>query len=233
MHACFGFCAWPRIAEEVDGASATLQEVAAPRTWKSTLYVYRCEIVGLCVCSYGSTVVVTALASGFQKRSLPLMEKLDEKVANCNNPALRKELISRIMWFLHRPILRVVREYPCTKSEVRAHHMARKLRSAGFTPRKSELSSHQMVPSVVVAHSSSWGSGCSLAFGLSVATPPKATVFGSDEFADFLKIDPALNIIAVFLGRLLNYGMGTIPSKRVPKYSGVWDTSTISTKRRA
>ena len=35
MHACFGFCAWPRIAKEVDGASATFQEVAAPRTWKS------------------------------------------------------------------------------------------------------------------------------------------------------------------------------------------------------
>ena len=42
------------------------------------------------------------------------------------------------------------------KSEVRAHVMARKLRSAGFTPQKSELSSHQMSPGGVVSHSSSW-----------------------------------------------------------------------------
>ena len=59
---------------------------------------------------------------------------------------------------------------------------------------------------------------CSLAFGLSVETPPKATVFGSEEFADFLKIDPVMNIIAVLLGLLLNYGMGTIPSKRVQNF---------------
>ena len=39
-------------------------------------------------------------------------------------------------------------------------------------------------------------------------------MFGSDEFADFLKIEPAINIIAVFLGLLLDYGMGTIPNKR-------------------
>ena len=31
-----------------------------------------------------------------------------------------------------------------SSSEVRAHQMARKLRSAGFTPQKSELSSHRM-----------------------------------------------------------------------------------------
>ena len=49
-----------------------------------------------------------------------------------------------------------MREYLGTKSEVRAHQIARKLRSAGFTPQKSELSSHQMAPCGVVAHSSSW-----------------------------------------------------------------------------
>ena len=45
----------------------------------------------------------------------------------------------------HRaPIFRIVREYPRAKSELRAHQMARKLRRAGFTPRKigAELSSN-------------------------------------------------------------------------------------------
>ena len=54
-----------------------------------------------------------------------------------------------------------------------------------------------------------------------------------DEFADFLKIDPAVNITAESLGLLLNYGMGPIPSKRVQNFCGVWDTSIFSTKRRA
>ena len=42
------------------------------------------------------------------------------------------------------PDFRIVREYPRTKSELRAHQMARKLRSAGFTPHKirAELSSN-------------------------------------------------------------------------------------------
>ena len=136
----------------LSGSIRVQQEVAAPRICKSTSYAYRCEFVGLCVCSYGSTAVTTVLASGVQRRSLLLIEKLDEKVANCNNPAQREELISRIMWFLHRPIFRIVREYPSTKSEVRAHQMARKLRSSGLTPQKSELSSHQMAPGGVISH---------------------------------------------------------------------------------
>ena len=51
---------------------------------------------------------------------------------------------------------------------------------------------------------------CSLAFGWSGATPPKAPVFGSDEFAEQQKIGFATNIIAVLLGLLLNYGIGTM-----------------------
>ena len=46
--------------------------------------------------------------------------------------------------------------YLAQKSELRAHQMARKLRSSGLTPQKSELSSHQVAPARVVAHSSSW-----------------------------------------------------------------------------
>ena len=111
-----------------------------------------CEFAVLCVCSYGIIAAMTAQALGFQKRSLPLIENLDEKVANCNNPALLEELLSRIMWFLHRPIFRIVREYPGTETEVRAHQMTRKLRSSGFTPQKSELSSHQIAHSGVVPH---------------------------------------------------------------------------------
>ena len=118
--------------------------------WRSTSYAYSCEFAVLSVSSYGITAVMTALASSFQKRSLPLIGKLDEKVANCNNPALREELVSRIMWFLHRPIFLIVREYAGTKSEVRAHNKCSEIAE------KSELSSHQMAPSGVVALSSSW-----------------------------------------------------------------------------
>ena len=51
---------------------------------------------------------------------------------------------------------------------------------------------------------------CSVAFELSVATPPKAPVFGSDDFAERQKIGFATNIIAVLLGLLLNYGIETM-----------------------
>ena len=35
------------------------------------------------------------------------------------------------------PTFRIVQEYPGTKSEVRAHQIVRKLRSAGFTPQQN------------------------------------------------------------------------------------------------
>ena len=46
------------------------------------------------------------------------------------------------------------------------------------------------------------------AFMLPVATPPKATVFGTRN-ADFLKAGLVINIVAVVLGVLIIYGMGS------------------------
>ena len=77
------------------------------------------------------------------------------------HPALREEHITRVMWFLLRPIFSdCAGVHPAQKSEMRAHQMALKLRGGGFTPQKSELSSHQMTPGGVVAHWSSWTESC-------------------------------------------------------------------------
>ena len=108
------------------------------------IYVVRvtCDFADLCACSYGIIAAMTAQASGFPNRSPPLIENLDEMVASCNNPALLAELISGIMCFLHRPIFRIVREYPGTETKVRAHQMTRKLRVDSAKIR-AELSSNR------------------------------------------------------------------------------------------
>ena len=49
-----------------------------------------------------------------------------------------------------------VRGSPRTKIRAESSSNARELRSSGLTPQKSELSSHQIAPRGVVAHSRSW-----------------------------------------------------------------------------
>ena len=58
---------------------------------------------------------------------------------------------------------------------------------------------------------------CSFAFVLPVATPPKAIMFGTNEFADFLKTGLAFNIIAVFLGIRIIHELGSAVLKYIPE----------------
>ena len=53
---------------------------------------------------------------------------------------------------------------------------------------------------------------CSFTFVLPVARPPKEIAFGTNrtQTADFLKAGLVMNIVAVVLGILIIYGMGSV-----------------------